>query len=281
MKNQSRRDFFKLTGAAIAGSALARNANAALPVIPGQEKERPLKLGMASYTLREFDLDKTIAITKKVALDRIALKSFHLPLNASDDDILQVRQQVTDAGLELYGGGVIYMENEKAVKNAFHYAQTAGMSVIIGVPEHDLLELVEEHVKDTGIKLAIHNHGPGDERYPSPESAYTRVENLDPRMGLCIDIGHTKRLGQNPAKEFKRFQDRVFDIHLKDVDKAEKEGKTVELGRGVIDIPEFIRTVADSNYNGTMALEFEKDGKDPLPGIAESIGYACGVIDSL
>ncbi len=278
MKDQSRRDFFKLTGAAVAGSALVSNAGAALP---GEQKKRPLKLGMASYTLREFDLTQAITMTKRVALERIALKSFHLPLDANDAKINKVRQRVKDAGLELYGGGVIYMEDEQAVKNAFHYAQTAGMSVIIGVPEHDLLKLVEEHVKATGIKLAIHNHGPGDERYPSPESAYTRVENLDPRMGLCIDIGHTIRLGLNPATEFERFQDRVFDIHLKDVDRAEKEGTTVEIGRGVIDIPEFIRTVAESNYNGTLALEFEKDAKDPLPGIAESIGYARGVIDSL
>jgi inosose dehydratase len=47
------------------------------------------------------------------------------------------------------------------VDNAFAYATYAGMDLIVGVPEHALLEHCNGKVKETGIKLAIHNHGPG------------------------------------------------------------------------------------------------------------------------
>ena len=56
-------------------------------------------------------------------------------------------------------------------------------------------------------------------------------------MGLCIDVGHTQRLGLDPAHEVERFSDRLLDIHMKDVSSADAGGKEVEIGRGVIDIP--------------------------------------------
>lgn len=276
MKNQSRRTFFKTAGAAVATAAIAQDLQT--PAFAGEPK---LTLGMASYTLREFNLDDAIAMTKRLGLTKIAFKSFHLPLDASPEEIKAVKAKVDAAGLDLYGGGVIYMKNEDEVHNAFAYAQTAGMRVIIGVPNHDLLDLVEKKVKETGIILAIHNHGPGDKVYPSPESAYDKIKDRDARMGLCIDIGHTQRIGLDPSKEFVRFKDRVFDVHIKDVTASTSEGHTTIMGRGVIDIPCFLKTLVQNNYTGVASLEYEAEGKDPLPGSAESIGYARGVLAML
>jgi sugar phosphate isomerase/epimerase len=126
--------------------------------------------------------------------------------------------------------------------------------------------------------LAIHNHGPNDEKYPSPKSIYDRIKNMDSRVGLCLDVGHTMRLGINPVEEVKKYSDRIFDIHLKDVSAASAEGNTIEIGRGIIDIHELLNTLIEINYKGVTALEFEKDKEDPLPGIAESLGFARGVL---
>jgi len=277
MAQQSRRAFFKTAGAAVASTAILDGLKGT-SVIGGNT---PLTLGMASYTFREFELDACLAMTKRLGLKKIAFKSFHLALDASESEIKDVKQKVNDAGLDLYGGGVIYMKNEDQVHRAFNYAKTAGMRVIIGVPNYDLLDLVEEQVKANDIVLAIHNHGPGDNVYPSPESAYVKIKERDPRMGLCIDIGHTQRIGLDPADEFVKFKDRVFDIHIKDVTKNTAEGQTVEIGRGIINIPYFLRTLAHHDYKGIVSLEYEKDGKDPLPGAAESIGYLRGVLDTM
>lgn len=242
------------------------------------QANQDLKLGMASYSLRQFSLEEAIRMTNRLGLKHIALKSMHLPYDLSEPELQSTAAKVRSAGLNLYGGGVIYMRSEDEVNRAFDYAKAAGFQVIIGAPAHDLLNLVDQKVKQYDIKLAIHNHGPGDEQYPSPESVYTKVKALDPRIGLCIDIGHTQRIGLKPAEEALKYADRLHDIHIKDVDAPTSEGTTVEIGRGVIDIPGFLSTLQEIKYQGVVSLEYEKDADDPLPGSAESIGYLRGVL---
>jgi len=153
--------------------------------------------------------------------------------------------------------------------------------VIVGVPNHELLDLVDSKAGQFNIQVAIHNHGPGDQLYPTPESAYLRIRDLDPRVGLCLDAGHTRRAGIDPAESARRFSDRLLDVHIKDVSEASSAGSTVEIGRGVTDIPELLRTLIDVGYAGTVAFEHEKDAGDPLPGVAESVGYVRGVLSAL
>jgi len=280
MDKTSRRNFIKLAGFGLAGASIAPNMDASLTSQKGEAKESQvkLKLGMASYTFRKFSLEDTLSMTKRLGLKRIAFKSFHLPLESTDAQIKFVSQKVRDTDLELYGCGVVYMKSEEEVHRAFNYAKTAGMKVIIGVPNHELLSLVNKKVQEFNIKVAIHNHGPGDEVYPTPESAYKMIKDLDPRLGLCIDIGHTQRSGVDPSESVKKFADRLIDLHIKDVSSATREGSTVEIGRGIIDIPKVIRTLLKLNFAGTAAFEFEKDPDDPLPGVAESVGYVRGVL---
>ena len=280
MSKTSRRTFIRNAGAGIAAASAAvpmsgcAAINSALSGGSGAE----LRLGMASYTFRKFGIDETIAMTKKLGLTRIAFKDFHLAMDSTEREIRAAAAKAKDAGLELYGCGVVYMTNESEVNRAFDYAKAADMDIIIGVPEHDLLELVEKKVREYDIQLAIHNHGPGDERYPSAESAYERIRDMDPRMGLCLDIGHTQRIGLNPSESVERFADRLHDVHIKDVSESTADGTTVEIGRGVIDIPKFLKTLKRLGFAGTMALEYEKDGDDPYPGSAESVGYVKGVL---
>jgi sugar phosphate isomerase/epimerase len=173
------------------------------------------------------------------------------------------------------------MQTEDELERAFHYAKTAGMRIIIGVPNPDLLNMANKMVSKYNIKVAIHNHGPDDKLYPTPESAYVRIKNLDPRIGLCIDIGHTQRAGIDPSESVMMFADRLHDVHIKDVTAATKEGGTIEIGHGIIDIPKFLRTLIKLDYRGSVSFEFEKDRKDPLPGVAESVGYVRGVLASI
>jgi sugar phosphate isomerase/epimerase len=251
------------------------------PVEPVAKKEIPFEFGVASYTFRKFSIDETLAATKQLGIDKIAFKSFHLNLDATDAEIAEAVEKCREAGIELYGGGVIYMKTEAEVDQAFDYAKKAGMKMIIGVPNHELLSYVENKVKEYDIKLAIHNHGPGDKLYPSAESAYVLIKDMDPRMGLCIDIGHTKRIGRDPSQDVKDFYGRVLDIHIKDVTKADHDGSTCEIGRGVIDIKTFLTDLLDMGYSGTVAFEYEKDGDSPMPGLSESVGYVRGMLAAI
>jgi sugar phosphate isomerase/epimerase len=276
----NRRNFLKLAGAGLV-AAQAPNLLASRPPSLVTGKGIPFQLGIASYTFRKFSLEECLKMTHRLDIKKLCLKSMHMPLDSSPEEIKKMAAKVSEAGIDLYGGGVIYMNNAREVENAFAYAGKAGMKVIVGVPQHDLLELCSTKVKETGIKLAIHNHGPGDKLYPTPESAYKLIKNLDPGMGLCVDIGHTARIGADPIADTARFMDRVHDIHIKDVDKAEASGKTLEIGHGVIDIPGFLQMLLDKNYSQVVSFEYEKDGKDPFDGLAESVGYVRGVLKML
>jgi len=280
MNNPSRRHFLGRAGAGLTALPFA-GAAAADAREKQQGKKPPFTLGMASYTFRKFGLNETIAMTVRLGLKRIAFKDFHLALNSSPEAIREAAAKTREAGLAAYGCGVVYMRNEAEVSQAFEYAKTAGMEMIIGVPNHDLLPLVEKKVTEYSLKIAIHNHGPGDKVYPSAATAYDLIRDLDPRIGLCIDIGHTQRLGEDPSEIFTKYAKRVHDIHIKDVSASAAQGTTVEIGRGVIDIPKFLRAVIKTGYAGTLALEYEKDEGDPLPGSAESIGYLRGLLGGM
>jgi sugar phosphate isomerase/epimerase len=274
---KSRRNFLKVSALTGAASLLKFDA-------PGTGKtfdHHKLKLGLASYSLRKFTQEKTIAMAKRVGLEYMCFKSMHLPLSATIEEIGSSAKRVKDAGLELYGAGVIYMKSQAEVDQAFEYAKHAGMTTIVGVPNHDLLDYTNNKIQQYDIKVAIHNHGPGDDLYPSPESIYDKIKDLDPRFGICMDIGHTERIGVDPTEAGEKYFDRLFDLHLKDVDKAEADGETVEIGRGVIDIPRFLKMLVDKGYQGVASIEYEKDADDPLPGLAESVGYVNGCLDSI
>ena len=274
---KSRRNFLKVS--ALTGAASLLKLNASGKVNPVDHHK--LKLGLASYSLRNFTQAKAIAMVKRVGLEYMCFKSMHLPLSATKDEIGGSAKRVKDAGLELYGAGVIYMKSQAEVDQAFEYAKNAGMTTIVGVPSHDLLDYTNNKIQQYDIKVAIHNHGPGDDLYPSPESIYDKIKDLDPRFGICMDIGHTERIGVDPTEAGEKYFDRLFDLHLKDVDKAEADGKTVEIGRGVIDIPRFIKMLVDKGYQGVASIEYEKDADDPLPGLAESVGYVKGCLASI
>src|SRR5205085_1348127 len=116
--------------------------------------------------------------------------------------------------------------------------------------------------------------------YPTPGDVYEHIKNLDSRMGLCLDIGHTQRDNIDPASAYLKYHDRIMDMHIKDVTAADKDGKSLELGRGVIDIPGLIKALYKKGYTGFCSFEHEKDLKDPLPGLAECVGYFNGVCNS-
>jgi len=276
---KSRRQFFKLAGTGI----LAAGVSSTLSATSGfsgliKNVTDEFHVGMAGYTFKEFSVEKTIEMMKRIGVKNLSLKDFHMPLNSTQDQINAVLDKFKASGINVYTVGVVYMKSQDAVDQAFEYAKMAGVKMIVGAPDYELLPYVEKKVKTYDFRVAIHNHGPDNPLYPNATDIWNHVKELDQRIGICMDIGHTTRDGQDPSADLLRYKSRVYDIHIKDVDKASKEGITVEMGRGIIDIPKVISTLREIKYSGNCSLEFEKDMTDPLPGIAESIGYLKGVM---
>jgi len=271
---KSRRNFLKLAGTGF----LAAGASSLLAAPVSTKPVNTFSLGMAGYTFKEFTVEQTIGMMKRIGVTNLSLKDFHMPMNSTNDQINEVIKKFKSAGINVYTVGVVYMKTTQSVDQAFEYAKMAGVKMIVGAPDYELLPYIDKKVKSYDFKLAIHNHGPDNPLYPNPADIWDHIKNLDARIGICIDIGHTIRDGKDPSEDLMNYQSRIFDMHIKDVDKASKEGITVEMGRGIIDIPKVVATLRKIKYSGNCSLEFEKDMKDPLAGIAESIGYFRGVM---
>ncbi|NDV97051.1 sugar phosphate isomerase/epimerase [Dysgonomonas sp. 521] len=238
------------------------------------------KVAIAGYTFVNFNLDETLKMMQEVDVHYLCIKDFHLPLNSTDEEIAAFHAKLASYNVTGYAVGPIYMKTKEEVDKAFEYAKRVGVKLIVGVPNHDVLPYVDQKVKEYDFKYAIHLHGPDIDLYPHATDIYEHVKDLDPRIGMCLDIGHNMRAGHDPVADLKKYSERVFDIHMKNTTAASKEGKTGEIGRGIIDIPAFVRMLREVKYTGACSLEYERNMKAPLAGIAESIGYFRGVIDA-
>jgi sugar phosphate isomerase/epimerase len=252
---------------------------------PAPELTEKFKVGMAGYTFASVDKEKSLDIAldvlQKMNVHYLCIKDFHLPLNSTPEQIAVFHAKLASKGVVGYGVGPIYMNTEAEVDNAFEYAKRVGVRLIVGVPLHNLLPYVDKKVKEYDMNYAIHLHGPDmPDKYPDAEDVWNNVKNLDPRIGMCLDIGHDTRNGKDPVADLKRYKSRVFDIHIKDVTGTTKAGYSVEIGRGVIDFPAFIKALRETGYDGVCSLEHEKNMRDPYTGIGESIGYFRSVIEN-
>ncbi|MFA5463950.1 MAG: sugar phosphate isomerase/epimerase, partial [Dysgonamonadaceae bacterium] len=245
---------------------------------PAPETTEIFNLGMAGYTFHKFDLDKTLETLKETDVHYLCIKDFHLPFESTDEEIKAFHAKLADYGVTGYGVGPIYMRSKEEVDNAFDYAKRVGVRVIVGVPNYELLPYVNEKVQEYDMQYAIHLHGPDIELFPDADDVWENVKDLDPRMGMCLDIGHDRRNGKDPVADLEKYHSRVFDIHLKDVTGATKLGYSVEVGRGILDIPGFVKMLRKVKYTGVVSLEHERNMDNPFMGIAESIGYFRGVV---
>lgn len=278
---QNRRTFFKqgLAGALLLGAApLLKGTNLEMEE-KKQKANNPFHLGMAGYTFVNFDLETTLKTMQRLDVHYLCIKDFHLPFKSTDEQIKAFHEKCASYGVTGYAVGPIYMKSEQEIDNGFEYAKRVGVKTIVGVPNYDLLPYVDKKVKEYDFHYAIHLHGPDIKTYPDAKDVWDHTKDLDARIGMCLDIGHDLRNGRDPVADMIQYHSRVFDIHLKDVTAASKEGHGIEVGRGKIDFPAFIKALRKVKYTGMCSLEYEKDMKDPFLGIAESIGYFKALCD--
>jgi inosose dehydratase len=239
---------------------------------------RGLKVGVASYTFRKHPLDYTIKAIGRVGLKYVSIKEAHLPLKSTAEERRSVVQKFKAAGITPLSCGNISMKGtEEELRASFEYARDAGLPTIVCAPRASVIPLLDRLVKEYDIRLAIHNHGPGDE-FPSPYDAMKVIEPYDKRIGLCIDVGHTLRAKVDPAEAILKCRDRVFDMHLKDLVSDDVKATDVEVGRGVMNMRAIFRALITIKYQHLADFEFEKDADDPLPGLAESVGYTKALV---
>ena len=242
-----------------------------------------LKLGVASYSFREFGRKIAIQGTQKCGVRYINYKDVHLPLTSTPAEIQKAIADTEKAGLKIVGGGTIYFQtnDEKDIRSKFEYAKDCGMPTIVCMPSVDVLPKLGKYVKEYDIKIAVHAHGPEDKNFQRPQDVLKVVKDMDPRCGLCIDIGHTVRTGVDLISTVVETGPRLLDMHVKDLADFNDKNSQRPCGDGKIPFPALFTQLKKMNYQGYVNLEYEIDDTDPLPNMIKSFAYMRGVIAGL
>src|SRR5258707_11271476 len=236
MKNIfSRRDFVRsgaLVGATLAAS---KDAFAAEAGRPPADQGLVIRVGMASYTFRNFSRAQMIGFLKQ--LNELALNAKdvkdHLPMDTQEE--AAALADYAAAGIKLHAAGTIYFPKDEDVdiRNKFEYCKRAGIGVIVaGDPAPETLPRIEKFVKEYDIRFAIHAHGPEDKLWHSPLDVLKAVKGMDPRMGCCIDVGHTVRAGTDVVQAIHEVGERLFNVHMKDLTSFQSKESQVAVGEG-------------------------------------------------
>lgn len=275
----SRRTFLR-------SSALAAAACATPVVSFGEPKAAsgapsPVKLGIATYTFRNFTRDKMIPWLKQLNVTSINCKDTkdHLPMDPAAEE--QAVSDYRSNGIELHAAGTIYFpkDEDDDIRSKFEYCKRAGIKVIVaGDPAPATLPRIEKFVKQYDMRFAIHNHGPEDKVFPSPLDVLKAVKSMDPRMGCCIDVGHTVRAGTDVVEAIHAAGPRLYNMHIKDLASFTEKESQVAVGEGKMPIREIFQALIKTNYQGWVDLEYEIHGDDPMPGVTESFAYMRGVL---
>lgn len=282
-----RRSFMGL--GALAMCAIGAKAVSAPSCCAETKGKVKFKFGMAGFSCHRLSLDETLKLMKKLDLHYLCIKDFHLPLKSTQAEIDAFKQKCADFGVTGYGVGPIYMATNDDCKRAFDYAKAIGVKTVVAVPNEQKgkkrvhsrarCEYLSGLCAEYDMKVAIHNHGPDmPDCYPTGESSFNMVKDLDPRMGLCLDIGHDYRAKANPADSVRRFHTRLFDMHVKNI-LLKPKYHAVPMPRGEMDLWEVVKALVDVGYTGCCSLEYESfPGKGVKPGIkeldvAECVGY--------
>ena len=277
----SRRRFIR-SGASIA-TALASNK---LPPLLAQERSLandhfPISLGVASYTFRNFSRAQLIAFMKQLKVSALNAKDTkdHLPTDPQEE--AAALSDYAAAGVKLHAAGAIYFpkNEDQDIRAKFEYCKRAGIGVIVaGDPAVETLPRIEKFVKESDIRIAIHNHGPEDKLWPSPLNVLKAVKNMDPRMGCCIDVGHTVRAGTDVVRAIREAGPRLFNLHMKDLTDFKKKESQVAVGEGIMPVKEMFAALVAMQYKGYVDLEYEIYPDDPMPGVISSFAYMRGVL---
>jgi sugar phosphate isomerase/epimerase len=245
---------------------------------------RGLKVGVATYTLGKQckTAEEAIKAIRRVGVSYCSIKDFHLPFKSTADERKATVAKFKAAGITPLSVGNITLKNDEAqVRSMFEYTRDVGVPVMVCAPDKAALPICEKMVKEFDIKMAIHNHGPEDKHFPSPYDVLDAVKDMDERIGCCIDVGHAARAGADPAAAIVKAGSRLYDIHLKDLERIDRRSIPIECGRGVLDLKGILAALLKTNFQGHVGFEHEKDMQDVMPGLAEDVGYVRGVLAAM
>jgi sugar phosphate isomerase/epimerase len=280
----NRRKFLEMTALTGMAAALPLGATALAAPTKVALGTSPVKLGLASYTFRNFTRSQMLTYLKQLQIDEINPKDAkdHLPLDPALEDAAVAEYKASEVHLHAIGAVYFPKDDDADIRSKFEYARRAGVKVIVaGDPTPAGLPRIEKFVKEFDIKLAIHNHGPEDPLWHSPTDILKVIGTMDPRIGCCIDVGHCVRAGTDVVEAIHQVGPRLFNIHMKDLTDFTRKDSQVAVGEGLMPVRRIFEALIATRYQGFVDLEYEVHADDPMPGVIQSFAYMRGVLAGL
>jgi sugar phosphate isomerase/epimerase len=280
----SRRDFVRTGAFVAAGFTASSDVFGLSEERPSADEGPPIGLGIASYTFRNFSRAQMIGFLKQLNVLALNAKDVkdHLPMDAQQEEAALA--EYAAAGIKLHAAGTIYFpkDEDSDIRSKFEYCKRAGIGVIVaGDPAPETLPRIEKFVKEYDIRIAIHNHGPEDKLWHSPLDVLKAVKSMDPRMGCCIDVGHTARAGADVVQAMREAGPRLYNVHMKDLTNFQSKESQVAVGEGMMPVKGIFEALIAMRYKGIVDLEYEIHADDPMPGVISSFAYMQGVLAGL
>jgi len=230
------------------------------------------RMGIQSYSLRNYGFQEALERTQALGLAYWEAFPAHVPQTDDPSKIAAMLAALKHHRVMLRAWGVVGFDGDEArARQVFQFARAMGIETISADPAPESLPVLDRLLNEyKTIRVAIHNHGPGA-RYDKLESVTDALRGHHDRLGACVDTGHTLRSGQDPVDWIRAIGRRVYGVHLKDV-----KNRTVftELGMGDLRTADVFRELRRLRYSGIVALEYEENPENPIPGIDVSLGAA-------
>jgi sugar phosphate isomerase/epimerase len=246
-----------------------------------QSKPSPIRLGLASYTFRNFTRAQLIAFMKQLNVSQLNAKDVkdHLPMDPREEARAIADYSATAVQLHAAGAVSFQKDEDYDIRSKFEYGKRAGIGVIVASdPTPENLPHIEKFAKQYDIRIAIHNHGPENKLWKSPLDVLKAVNGMDPRIGCCIDVGHTARAGSDVIAAIQAAGSRLFNVHMKDLANFHDKESQVAVGEGMMPVRGIFEALVAIKYPGFVDLEYEIEPDNPLPGVIRSFAYMRGVL---
>jgi inosose dehydratase len=224
----------------------------------------PFRMGIQSYSLRGMKLDEALAATRKLGLSWWEGWDGHVPITENMADRSAARLKLKGAGVSMRTFGVVGFSGDEArSRRIFEFARGMGVQILSADPAPEAFDHLERLVREFGIRIAIHNHGPGS-RYDKIASVADAIRNRDEGIGACVDTGHFLRSKEDPVRAIEVLGSRLYGVHLKDVKDA---SRFTVLGQGDLDVRGCLRALKKLGYRDILALEYEENPQNPMPDL--------------
>ncbi len=158
--NQVDRRVF-LQGLAVTATSVAVGGRTWGQAETGQQPFGNWPIGIQSYSLRNFPVERAIRHVQGLGLHNLEFFSGHFALDSSDEQIDRMLATLRGAQIQLRAHGVNGFTADHAANRAvFEFARKAGIRNITANPERDSFDSLDKLVDEYDIRICIHNHGP-------------------------------------------------------------------------------------------------------------------------